>query len=279
MSQLKNAMVGGEFDLHFQPVVCPQKQRVCSFKAIAHFDTQRLGMAADSGPDEVLAQIDRHGLATHFDYAMITKTLQASAYLKTSGFPDLKLSVNLSAQTLSEPSFLTVLWDQIAAQRVSPHSLQFEIAETELVAGQVNRDIIPDLAAHGFTFAVDDFISGYSNFSVLAAPHLSVIKVDKTVVQSIHHSDIARRFLCGLLTLAQSLGKQLVVEGVDTAGQYQFLDSIGYNQFQGQYFSPPLTLNELGDYPARFAQTAFPTLFESIDNVSSDDGDSNKPQE
>lgn len=264
MSQLRNALRHGQFDLQFQPVVCPAEQRVQCFEALARFQPEAFAMPSSLDSDSIMALIERQGLSVELDYALIDKALLALVRMNANGSARINLSINLSVKTLSDRRFPDTLLAQVARYNIEPERVQFEIAESDLMSDQAYREVIPTLAGRGFTFAVDDFISDYANFNVLSAPQLSVVKVHSTVIQSIRHSDIARRFLCGLLTLAKSLNKQLVVEGVDSAAHYQFLESVGYDQFQGLYFGPWLAEEGLGPFVVKFEQAVFPTLFESF---------------
>jgi EAL domain-containing protein (putative c-di-GMP-specific phosphodiesterase class I) len=105
------------------------------------------------------------------------------------------------------------------------------------------EDIIEKMSTlkiHGVSFSLDDFGTGYSSLSYLKRLPLNQLKIDQSFVQDIlaNHNDAA--IAKTIVTLAQSLGLEVIAEGVETQAQRDFLVRSGCHAYQGYFFSRPL---------------------------------------
>lgn len=112
---------------------------------------------------------------------------------------------------------------------------------------QINCNI-EKLTAAGIKIAVDDFITGYANFSVLLNDHVSIIKIDKSITKEVITDKKARIFFEQFWGLAKHLNKTVVVEGIEECEQALLLHSEGYNLFQGYYFASPTDIDGICRY-------------------------------
>jgi EAL domain-containing protein (putative c-di-GMP-specific phosphodiesterase class I) len=141
----------------------------------------------------------------------------------------------------------------LAQTGANPSRLKLELTESLLVNNV--QDIIEKihtLKAMGVGFSLDDFGTGYSSLTYLKRLPLDQLKIDKSFVRDIlidpNDAAIART----IVALAQSLGLDVIAEGVETQAQRDFLANAGCHAYQGYYFSRPLALE---DFEALAKQT------------------------
>ena len=119
------------------------------------------------------------------------------------------------------------------------------VAEQGLV--QVMRDLIadPDPGWLGTQLEIDDFGTGYSSISYLRRLPIDAVKVDRSLIQDLGTAEKETRFVESVLRLIESVGKDAVVEGVETREQVELLRSFGCRRAQGYYFGRPMVAEEI----------------------------------
>ncbi|MCF8178516.1 MAG: PAS domain S-box protein, partial [Sulfuritalea sp.] len=164
----------------------------------------------------------------------------------------LTVAVNVSAEQFRKPDFVAQVLDILERTRVNPQRLKLELTESLLVSNV--EEIIQKmtvLKARGVCFSLDDFGTGYSSLSYLKRLPLDQLKIDQSFVRDIlidtNDAAIART----IVALAESLGLDVIAEGVETESQRAFLVSSGCYTFQGYFFSRPLPIWEFEKYATR----------------------------
>ena len=104
--------------------------------------------------------------------------------------------------------------------------------------------VVRELRLHGFPVLMEDFGSGYSSLNMLKDLPVDVLKIDMGFVREIERSGRASAIIRSIVSMAQDLDMGIVVEGVETKPQVDFLGSIGCEEIQGYYFSRPLPEEE-----------------------------------
>ena len=129
---------------------------------------------------------------------------------------------------------------------INPGEIEFEISETAFAE---NLDFITlcmkPLAYFGVNFLLDDFGSGHSSLLHLQRLPMSSVKIDLHYLLELNRSLIDRRLVSAVITFAQQLGKQLVIEGVETKEQLEWLTDLGCDQMQGYLFSEATSVESL----------------------------------
>ena len=149
--------------------------------------------------------------------------------------------MNVSGVQLKDPGFFDFVSDAITASGIDPQKLELELTETAIVDCTPNiLDKLAGLRDLGVTIAIDDFGTGYSSFRYLSSLPIDKIKIDQSFVRRmvVNSSDAA--IVKGIIAIARDLSLRVVVEGVETAEQWDFLKSEGCQVGQGYLFSMPL---------------------------------------
>ena len=129
---------------------------------------------------------------------------------------------------------------------LEPKDLQLEITETVYTEEkQVIYSIISELQEAGFKILMDDFGSGYSSLNMLNDAPIDVLKLDMAFMRNLDNENERNNIIVeSIVELSKKLNISVVVEGVESEKQVNFLKSIGAEVIQGYYFSKPIPVEE-----------------------------------
>lgn len=164
---------------------------------------------------------------------------------------DTRISVNTSVVQFHDPGFATSVNDAIDEFDVDPSRLDFEVTEGVLIENVpevVAR--LTELKGKGATISIDDFGTGYSSLAYLRQLPLDRLKIDRQFVKDIPSEDDGT-IASSIITLAQTLGLQIVAEGVETQEQLDFLQDNLCDHYQGYLHSRPVEAAEVERYLRR----------------------------
>ncbi|MDW5375722.1 GGDEF and EAL domain-containing protein [Halomonas sp. HP20-15] len=150
---------------------------------------------------------------------------------------DLTLSVNVSIQQLADSAFAARIEGVVASNGFAPQRLVLEIVESLLATPELAATL-QQLRQLGVQLAIDDFGTGYSSLRYLQEFPLNEIKLDKTFIDPLQHSDDAP-LARSIIALAQTMKLRLVAEGIETESQLIFLRRHGVSRLQGYYLARP----------------------------------------
>ena len=153
---------------------------------------------------------------------------------------DWTVAVNVSAQEFRQPGFADEVLSVLRDCGADPAHLKLELTES-LLLHDVEDSILKMQALRtlGVGFSLDDFGTGYSSLSYLKRLPLDQLKIDQSFVRDVLTDPNDATIACTIITLAHSLGLDVVAEGVETEGQRAFLLRNGCQQFQGYLFGRP----------------------------------------
>ena len=178
-----------------------------------------------------------------------------------AGLP-MRVSVNLSPRSLSDPNLPSDVGDLLKRYGVAPNMLTLEITESAVVTGQpVVADVLAALRGLGVQLAVDDFGSGFSSLTFLARVPVDEVKVDSTFVAAMTESAEAAAIVRTTVDLGRRLGVRVVAEGVETPAQRTALEELGCFAGQGWHLTPPV--------PAEDALDALQSLIKAAESANS----------
>ncbi len=165
----------------------------------------------------------------------------------------LTVSVNVSAHQFHQADFVDQVLDVLNKTGANPQLLKLELTESLLVSKV--EEIIEKMFAlkvKGVGFSLDDFGTGYSSLSYLKRLPLDQLKIDQSFVRDVLTDSNDATIAKTVIVLGQSLGLNVIAEGVETAEQRDFLASSGCHAYQGYFFSKPLPLNSFEEYARKF---------------------------
>lgn len=198
-------------------------------------------------PGAFMPAAERYDLAPAVDRWVVGNFLAWVGDLRRR--PDAVLghySINLSATSLGEESFLEFVLSAIKRHRIPADCLCFEITETAAIANLSRAmTFMERLKAVGCSFALDDFGSGLSSFGYLKTLPVDYLKIDGSFVRDIEHDAIARAMVASINNIGHEMGLQTVAEFVESAAILECLQNIGVDYVQGYHLGRPGPLTEL----------------------------------
>jgi diguanylate cyclase (GGDEF)-like protein/PAS domain S-box-containing protein len=171
---------------------------------------------------------------------------QLTVWARAAETASLRVAVNVSAQQFHQEGFVKRLLRLLEASGADPSRLVLELTESVLHADtETLAARMAALKASGVGFSLDDFGTGYSSLTYLKRLPLDSLKIDRSFVQGILGDGNDRVIARSIISLATSLGLDVVAEGVETEGQHEWLLRNGCRLFQGYLFGRPVPVEEL----------------------------------
>ncbi len=231
-----------ELTLAFQPQYDVSQNRVVGFEALARWHSEKLGRVP---PDVFIRAAERSGLITSLTPTLLKKALEAARLWPE----DIRISFNLSARDLLSPKSVDRILEVVLASGVDAKRIEFEITETAMLTdfAQALKTTLR-LSEMGCRIALDDFGSGYTNFSYLNRIKVNTVKIDRSFVLGLDQNDNAKKIIKSMIELASNLGMEHVVEGVETPEELREIRSVGATQVQGYLFGKPMPAEDIIGY-------------------------------
>ncbi len=236
-SELRSAINNGEFTLYYQPQV-DEKGAICGAEALLRW---RRPDAPVTMPEHFIAVAEETGLIVPLGRWVLQQACrQLERWNQDSRTRHLVLAINISAIQLRQKDFVQDVLDAMRQYEIGPGRLELEITETALIENI--EDTIAKMAAlrqQGVMFSLDDFGTGYSSLAYLRQLPIHQLKIDRSFVQNALDDVNDAMIVRTIVALANSLGLKVIAEGVETAAQKAFLESVGCMRYQGYLFGYP----------------------------------------
>lgn len=242
-TDLRWALKRQEFRLHYQPFFSLATGQLRGFEALLRWQHPARGLLS---PGEFLSVAEATGLILPIGWWVLEEAgRQLQDWRERFVFPPaFTVSINLASGQFAHPELLPrldCLLQESSATDLASH-LQFEITEHTLMDHlAVTADQLAHLRNRGIRIALDDFGTGYSSLSYLHRLPIDTLKIDRSFVSRLGADDKSTVVVTAMVTLAHSLGIDVVAEGVETVEQRDRLRELRCEYGQGYYFSRPLT--------------------------------------
>ncbi len=166
---------------------------------------------------------------------------------------EVNISINISAQQLSDESFADYVLDRLTAYAINPQEIELELTENVLVQNMKKTIAnIVQLTDAGIKIAIDDFGTGYSSLSYLDHLPLHTLKLDRSFMKKITATNPADTIIPAMINVSNGLQLNFIAEGVETRIQHEYLKTQGHCIAQGFYYSKPLSKADFLTYTARY---------------------------
>ncbi len=248
-ASLRRGLDKKEFHLFYQPQI-GRNGTLIGAEALIRW------MPAGSGvvsPAQFIPLAEETGLILLIGrWVLDTACAQLKAWERNPHTRGLSLCVNVSARQFHQPDFVEQVRQSLLVSGADPARLNLELTEgvvldhVELV---INR--MEQLSELGVGFSLDDFGKGYSSLSYLKRLPLDQIKIDQSFVNDVPWDSNDSAIVRAILAMSQSLGLQVIAEGVETVEQRDFLEQNGCHAYQGFLFSKPLPIKDFDEFAMR----------------------------
>lgn len=238
---LRRALVNGEFDIQYQPLVNLEDGRISCCEALLRWNHPERGLIA---PDDFIPVAEETGLITRIGEWVIRQ-----ACLEAARWPDdVALAINISPVQFRNGNLISVVVHALAAANLPASRLELEITEAILLENtEATLTVLNQLHDLGLRISMDDFGTGYSSLSYLQKFPFNKIKIDRSFISPLCHKPESAAIIRAVTGLAHSFSMQTTAEGVETVEQMELVRSLGCTEMQGHLFSKACDATELAE--------------------------------
>jgi diguanylate cyclase (GGDEF)-like protein len=245
---LRRAVDRGEFELLFQPEVSFDSMETQVVEALLRW---RLPDGRNVSPAEFLAVAEESGLITSISDWVLSSAIESAAKWHRGAWPDVRVAINVSARQLLDASFAERVRGLMEHHRLPPRCIEIELTETVLQTGPATIETLRQLRELGVAIALDDFGTGYSSLSSLEQLPLTRVKLDRSLIASIHTSARSLAIARAIIGLCKGLELAVTAEGIEQPEQLAVLLESPSLCLQGYLIAQPVSSDDL---PAVLAQ-------------------------
>jgi len=231
---LRRALQRDEFVLHYQPQL-DRAGRVVGAEALLRW---RLPVGQLVYPGEFIRAAEESGIIIEIgSWVLRTACAELARWQRVPETSHLTMSVNVSARQFTEPDFVAMLQGIFEHTGVQPCGLKLELTESLVITDFTHTaHTMATLKRRGLSFSLDDFGTGYSSLATLRKLPLDQLKIDHSFMRDVLTDQNDASIVRSIIALGESLGLQVIAEGVETAGQRQFLADAGCHIYQGYLY-------------------------------------------
>jgi diguanylate cyclase (GGDEF)-like protein/PAS domain S-box-containing protein len=238
-TDLRRALVRGEFRLRYQPIVSLTRGTITGVEALLRWDHAERGLTS---PNDFIPVAEETGLILPLGAWVLGEACRQLAEWRHD-FPQARiaLSVNLSAKQFGQADLVERIRAALDEAGLDPRHLKLEITESAIIdhpgsAGAMLRQ----LKEQGIQVQMDDFGTGYSSLSSLHSLPLDALKIDRSFVSRMPGDRATMQMVRTIALLARGLDLAVIAEGVETQEQMDEVRAMGCDYAQGYLIAPPL---------------------------------------
>ncbi len=234
--------------LVYQPRIDLNSGRCESVEALLRWTHPVFGPV---GPAEFIPLAEKTALIGPITMRVLHAAVAQASVWQSQGI-NLKVGINISATDLETSDFTNELAALIDQKGINSSSLELEFTETALInKPQAVREQLDRISELGIKIAIDDFGSGYSNWTYLRDLPATTVKIDQTFMRDLHTNEKNRPLVQAVIELASRLDYRVVAEGIEDAATLELLRSWGCHEGQGYHIARPMLPDMLTDWLAK----------------------------
>ncbi len=233
-----------EFEIYYQPIIDIRREGApcVGAEALVRWNSAQLGFLS---PSEFIPLAEYLGLINPIGNYVAERACSQCRRWNDMGAEDFHVNVNLSVVQLLQSDIVELVERALTTSGVNPRNVTLEVTESLAINDlERTKEILDRIKRLGVLLAVDDFGTGYSSLNNIRVLPFDVIKVDQSFVKDLTEDNYSRSFIRMVAQLAEAIGAQVCVEGVETRSQYRILEDMHVSYIQGFYFNQPLTGEE-----------------------------------
>ena len=252
--ELQRALDREEFVLHYQPQIrlgqAGEADRVVGAEALVRWRHPERGLVM---PGDFIAIAEESGLILPLGAWVLREACRQAATWRQAGLPIHVMAVNLSAVQFHDPRLTDLVLQTLTETGLEPAGLELELTETMLFEDQARvLGAVERLKAQGVSLSIDDFGTGYSSLAYLKRFKVDKLKIDRSFVRNLLHSEEDQAIVRAMIQIARSLNLTTIAEGIEDVALADRLRALGCDQGQGYLYARPLPAAELEQWLMRF---------------------------
>ncbi|MFO7705818.1 MAG: EAL domain-containing protein [Halopseudomonas sp.] len=263
-NQLRKALEDDQLVVHYQPKLHLATDQIGAAEALVRWQHPERGLVM---PAQFIDIAEETGMIIALGDAVLVKACQQASEWYHYGPTPIRVAVNLSVQQLRQTHFAERIAQILANVNLPAEMLELELTESMLLEHlDAVTENLASLQAMGITLAIDDFGTGYSSLAYLKRFPISTLKIDRAFISELNEfgddnaADHDAAIVRAIIAMAHSLNMMVVAEGVETAGQLNFLKRHGCDEVQGYLISRPLAASGVTALLVEHAEAQVPVL-------------------
>ena len=237
-----HALQSDEITFFLQPQCFSSTGQIIGAEALARW------VKADGtvvAPGKFVPILEKYGFVTDLDKRIWEKVFKWVKSWTDAGHTAIPVSINVSRIDLFNIDIVEYFTSLLDKYKIKAGLIEIEITESAYAENMNLADkVVQQLRSKGFKVAMDDFGSGYSSLNMLSTLKIDVIKLDAKFLQLGSNEQRGIHVLESVITMAKSMSLPMIVEGVETKAQINFLEQFGVRYIQGYYFYKPMPVHE-----------------------------------
>lgn len=236
-SDLKGAMERREISLHYQPEFDRENQHLVRFEALARWSHPSLG---NIPPIKFISAAEESGLITELGKYLLERACNDAVNWQQKTGQAIPVAVNISFLQLRSDGFVEMVLNTLKRTGLPAASLELEMTESVMLGEfEQCREVLMSLRAFGVQLALDDFGTGYSSLCYLPELPFDRLKIDRSFLQKANRDRSGETLIEAVISIAHRLNLSVVVEGIETSRELEFICSLGADQVQGYFLGRP----------------------------------------
>ncbi len=256
-ADLQQAIQFKQFQLYYQPIVCLKTNRTTGFEALIRWQHPTKGWVS---PAEFIPLAEQTGLISAIGQWVLTEACSQLERWQDQleCFLPLSLAVNLSGIQLTQPELVDEIEHLCRCFDLNKVQLKLEITESVLMKNaKLAIAVLDQLQQNQVPICIDDFGTGYSSLAYLHRLPIDILKIDQLFINRMLEDEKNHSIVRTIITLADTLGLEVVAEGVETQAQLEALRSLNCDYAQGYLLSRPMPAVAVADWLQDFSKDTF----------------------
>jgi len=243
---MEESLKNKDFKVYLQPKSNLITGEVIGAEALIRWIHKDLGFIT---PNRFIPLFEKNGFITNIDMFVLEEVCSKLKEWIDTGIQPIRISINLSRVDIYNPNLINMMMVIIDKYKVPIEYISLEITETSYTENSKQLiAVVKKLKEIGFNIEMDDFGSGYSSLNMLEELPIDILKLDIKFLETSSKTKNNIGILNFVVGLGRWLDLSLIVEGVETIEQVNYLKSIGYIYGQGYYFAKPMPKDDFDNY-------------------------------
>ena len=241
--EMHRGLARNEFFVVYQAQIHTEREELVGVEALVRWQHPKLGLLE---PAEFISIAEESRLIVELDRNTLQRAARDLTLHRHRHGGELRLSVNVSPVMVSREDFVETVLDVLRQEDFPPELLEIEITENLLLSDR--QDVIEKLhrlSEAGVRIAIDDFGTGYSSLSYLQKLPIHTLKIDRSFTRHIRSCEEGACLVNAIVAMAQGLQMEIVVEGVETEVQLEYLRALDCAVVQGFLYGKPDSLENV----------------------------------
>ena len=238
-NDMEKALENRQFKVYLQPQVDLKTKKIVSAEALVRWVNPEKGMIS---PVKFIPLFEKNGFICKLDYFIWEECIKTLRKWQENNQIMVPISINLSRVDIQKKGMIEELLQFFDTYRVPAKWVKAEVTESVCLENDMLvMDKMEQLKYFGLKIAIDDFGSGYSSLHMLKKMPIDILKIDKSFLEAEEEMQEKDEILIrDVVELGKHLHMQIVVEGIETLEQSDFLEGIGCDIAQGYYYGAPM---------------------------------------